>query len=107
MAVIAVIGAGNGAHALAADCKLGGAEVRMYEFTQFNNKVKGILKSRRILRIVPAKTYQTIIFQFQKSGNMFSSIPNKIKLVAFLKNIIRKPFRKTSRRNSKIHFNTH
>lgn len=48
MAVIAVIGAGNGAHALAADCKLGGAEVRMYEFTQFNNKVKGILKSRRI-----------------------------------------------------------
>lgn len=48
MAVIAIIGAGNGAHALAADCKLGGAEVRMYEFTRFNNKVKGILKSRRI-----------------------------------------------------------
>lgn len=48
MAVITVIGAGNGAHALAADCKLGGAEVRMYEFTRYNNKVKGIIKSRRI-----------------------------------------------------------
>ena len=43
MAVITVIGAGNGAHALAADCKLGGAEVRMFEFTRYNNKVKGIL----------------------------------------------------------------
>jgi opine dehydrogenase len=48
MAIITVIGAGNGAHALAADCKLGGAEVRMVEFTRFNNKVKGILNSRRI-----------------------------------------------------------
>ena len=48
MAIITIIGAGNGAHALAADCKLGGAEVRMYEFTRFNNKVKGILNSRRI-----------------------------------------------------------
>lgn len=48
MAIIAIIGAGNGAHALAADCKLGGAEVRMFEFTRYNNKVKGILKSRRI-----------------------------------------------------------
>lgn len=48
MAIITVIGAGNGAHALAADCKLGGAEVRMYEFTRFNNKVRGILNSRRI-----------------------------------------------------------
>jgi opine dehydrogenase len=48
MAIITVIGAGNGAHALAADCKLGGADVRMYEFTRFNNKVKGILNSRRI-----------------------------------------------------------
>ena len=48
MSIITVIGAGNGAHALAADCKLGGAEVRMYEFTRYNNKVKGILNSRRI-----------------------------------------------------------
>lgn len=48
MAIITVIGAGNGAHALAADCKLGGAEVRMLEFTRFNNKVRGILESRRI-----------------------------------------------------------
>jgi len=48
MAIITIIGAGNGAHALAADCKLGGAEVRMYEFSKFNNKVKGILNSRRI-----------------------------------------------------------
>lgn len=48
MAIITVIGAGNGAHALAADCKLGGAEVRMFEFTRYNNKVKGILNSRRI-----------------------------------------------------------
>jgi len=48
MAIITIIGAGNGAHALAADCKLGGAEVRMFEFTRFNNKVKGILNSRRI-----------------------------------------------------------
>ncbi|THB79952.1 MAG: NAD/NADP octopine/nopaline dehydrogenase [Desulfobacteraceae bacterium] len=48
MAIITVIGAGNGGHALAADCKLGGAEVRMYEFTRFNNKVKGILDSRCI-----------------------------------------------------------
>lgn len=48
MAIITVIGAGNGAHALAADCKLGGAEVRMFEFTRYNNKVKGILKSRRV-----------------------------------------------------------
>ena len=48
MAIITIIGAGNGAHALAADCKLGGAHVRMVEFTRFNNKVKGILNSRRI-----------------------------------------------------------
>ncbi|HHY27985.1 MAG TPA: NAD/NADP octopine/nopaline dehydrogenase [Desulfitobacterium dehalogenans] len=48
MAIITIIGAGNGAHALAADCKLGGAEVRMFEFTRFNNKVKGIMNSRRI-----------------------------------------------------------
>lgn len=48
MAIITVIGAGNGAHALAADCKLGGAEVRMFEFKRFNNKVRGILNSRRI-----------------------------------------------------------
>ncbi|WED27637.1 NAD/NADP octopine/nopaline dehydrogenase family protein [Vibrio sp. DW001] len=48
MAIITIIGAGNGAHALAADCKLGGAEVRMYEFTRFNNKVKGIVNSRRV-----------------------------------------------------------
>ena len=48
MAIITIIVAGNGAHALAADCKLGGAEVRMFEFTRFNNKVKGILNSRRI-----------------------------------------------------------
>ncbi len=48
MAIITIIGGGNGAHALAADCKFGGAEVRMYEFTRFNDKVKGILESRRI-----------------------------------------------------------
>lgn len=48
MSIITIIGAGNGAHALAADCKLGGAEVRMYEFSRFNNKVKGIMNSRRI-----------------------------------------------------------
>lgn len=48
MAIITIIGAGNGAHALAADCKLGGAQVRLFEFTRFNNKVKGILKSRRV-----------------------------------------------------------
>lgn len=48
MAIITIIGAGNGAHALAADCKLGGAEVRMYEFTRFINKVQGIMNSRRI-----------------------------------------------------------
>lgn len=48
MAVITIIGAGNGAHALAADCKLGGAEVRMFEFARFNDKVKGIRQSRRI-----------------------------------------------------------
>jgi opine dehydrogenase len=48
MAIITIIGAGNGAHALAADCKLGGADVRMVEFTRFNKKVQGILNSRRI-----------------------------------------------------------
>lgn len=48
MSVITVIGAGNGANALAADCKLGGAEVRMFEFTRYNNKAKGIVNSRRI-----------------------------------------------------------
>lgn len=48
MSVITIIGAGNGAHALAADCKLGGAEVRMFEFTRYNNKVKGIINSHRI-----------------------------------------------------------
>lgn len=48
MAIITVIGAGNGAHALAADCKLGGAKVRMCAFTRFANRVKGILNSRRI-----------------------------------------------------------
>ena len=49
MAIITVIGAGNGANALAADCKLGGAEeVRMFEFTRYNNKARGIVNSRRI-----------------------------------------------------------
>ncbi len=48
MAIITVIGAGNGAHALAADCKLGGAQVRMFELTGYNDKVKGILKSGKI-----------------------------------------------------------
>ena len=48
MAIITIIGAGNGGQALAADCKLGGAEVRIFEFTRFNNKVKGIQSSRRI-----------------------------------------------------------
>lgn len=48
MAIVTIIGAGNGAHALAADCKLGGADVRMFEFTRFNNKMKGIVNSRRI-----------------------------------------------------------
>ena len=48
MAIVTIIGAGNGAHALAADCKLGGSEVRMFEFTRFNDKIKGIEKSRRI-----------------------------------------------------------
>lgn len=48
MAIITILGAGNGAHALAADCKLGGAEVRMCEFTDYHDKIKGILNSRRI-----------------------------------------------------------
>ena len=64
MSVITVIGAGNGAHALAADCKLGGAEVRMYEFTKFNNKVKGILKTRRIRLEGMEKNYKN----FKRNG---------------------------------------
>ena len=64
MSIITVIGAGNGAHALAADCKLGGAEVRMYEFTRYNNKVKGILNSRRIRLEGLEMNYE----QFKRSG---------------------------------------
>lgn len=64
MAIITIIGAGNGAHALAADCKLGGAEVRMFEFTRFNNKVKGILESKRIRFEGIEKNFEN----FQRNG---------------------------------------
>lgn len=64
MAIITIIGAGNGAHALAADCKLGGAEVRMFEFTKFNNKVKGILESKRIRFEGIEKNYEN----FKRNG---------------------------------------
>lgn len=66
MAIIAIIGAGNGAHALAADCKLGGACVRMYEFSGFNNKVKGILNSRRIRFEGIEKNYEN----FSRNGTV-------------------------------------
>jgi len=66
MAKIAIIGAGNGAHALAADCKLGGAEVRMYEFKQYTDKVKGILKSRRITLEGPELNVEN----FKRSGTV-------------------------------------
>lgn len=49
MAIVTIIGAGNGAHALAADSKLGGAEeVRLCGFERYTNRIKGILKSREI-----------------------------------------------------------
>jgi opine dehydrogenase len=66
MAKIAIIGGGNGAHALAADCKLGGAEVRMYEFSQFTNKVRGIMNSRRVTLEGPEMNYQN----FKRSGTV-------------------------------------
>lgn len=64
MAIITIIGAGNGAHALAADCKLGGAEVRLCEFTTFHDQVKGILNSRRIRFEGIEKNHE----KFQRNG---------------------------------------
>lgn len=67
MAVITIIGAGNGAHALAADCKLGGAkEVRMCGFTRFTNKIKEIVDSKKIKLTGLEKNFK----EFHRTGDV-------------------------------------
>ena len=43
---IAVLGGGNGAHAMSADLSLGGFEVHMCELPQFKKNDKGVEFSR-------------------------------------------------------------
>ncbi len=49
---VAVLGGGNGAHALAADLSLQGCEVYMYELPQFKEKFKTTLE-RQSIKIAP------------------------------------------------------
>lgn len=46
---VAVIGAGNGGKALAADLALQGRRIRLFEFPEYNTNIKPLLKNRRIL----------------------------------------------------------
>jgi len=48
MSAIVFIGAGNSGHAMAADCKLGGAEVRMYEFPEYADGIRELIEHRAI-----------------------------------------------------------
>jgi len=47
---IAVIGGGNGAHAVAAEMALQGNQVRMFEFTQFKDTFSPVLSSKEIMK---------------------------------------------------------
>jgi opine dehydrogenase len=47
---IAVLGGGNGAHAVAADLTLAGYEVNMFEFPQFKSNVQKVLETREIVK---------------------------------------------------------
>lgn len=48
MSIIAFIGSGNSGQAMAADCKLAGATVRMFEFEKYKNSVKELMKHKKI-----------------------------------------------------------
>lgn len=48
MTKIAILGGGNAGHALATDCKLGGKEVRMFEFCEYTKNINDILETREI-----------------------------------------------------------
>ncbi len=46
--VIAVLGGGNGAHMMAADLKLKGHEVRLYEMPAYKHKISGLFETKTI-----------------------------------------------------------
>lgn len=47
-ATIAILGGGNGAHMMAADMKLRGHEVRMYEMPQFADRLEQLFRTRTV-----------------------------------------------------------
>jgi opine dehydrogenase len=47
---IAVLGGGNGAHAVAADLTFAGYEVNMFEFPQFKSNLQKVLETREIVK---------------------------------------------------------
>ncbi|MBM4325005.1 MAG: dehydrogenase [Deltaproteobacteria bacterium] len=47
---IAVLGGGNGAHAVAADLTFAGYEVKMFEFPQFKANIQKVLETREIVK---------------------------------------------------------
>lgn len=47
---IAVLGGGNGAHAVAADLTFAGYEVNMFEFPQFKSNIQKVLETREIVK---------------------------------------------------------
>lgn len=48
MTKIAVLGSGNAGQAVAADSKLAGKEVRMFEFSEYKRNIEGIMKTKEI-----------------------------------------------------------
>jgi opine dehydrogenase len=48
MSNIAFIGSGNSGQAMAADCKLGGATVRMFEFEKYQDSIKELINHKTI-----------------------------------------------------------
>jgi len=47
---IAVLGGGNGAHAVAADLTFAGYEVKIFEFPQFKANIQKVLETREIVK---------------------------------------------------------
>jgi opine dehydrogenase len=47
---IAVLGGGNGAHAIVADLTFAGYEVTLFEFPQFKSNVQKVLETREIIK---------------------------------------------------------
>ncbi len=52
---IAVLGGGNAGQAIAADCKLAGKEVRLFEFDEYSHLIESILDSKKIRLFGPER----------------------------------------------------